>query len=190
MRDLSKSDFDWSEDATQTFETMSLVDRHSAFEGAFRSQRDLRIEGNLKGTIACDGTLFVAEGAVVAAAIEAEHVTVAGDLSGEVHCRGRLQLLPSGRVRAKVRTATLVIQEGAIYEGHLEMDGLERAVPRPLRARPGGSPVSIESAAGERASGNGSTFIRRLGGAETVWSTSGDNEEETADEGGNAEPAG
>ncbi|MFN8593936.1 MAG: polymer-forming cytoskeletal protein [Thermomicrobiales bacterium] len=190
MRDLSKTDFDWSDDATQAFETMSLVDRHSAFEGTFRSQRDLRIEGNLKGTIACDGTLFIAEGAVVVATIEAEHVTVAGDLSGEIHCRGRLQILPSGRVQAKVRTATLVIQEGAIYEGHLDMDGLERAAPRPLRARPA-SPVNIENAVGDRSSGNGSTFIRRLGGAETVWSTAnGETEEETADEGSNAEPAG
>jgi cytoskeletal protein CcmA (bactofilin family) len=169
MRDLSTADFDWNDESVMNFETASLVDRHSAFDGTFRTQRDLRIEGELKGTIACDGTLFVAEGASVAASVDAEHISVAGDLSGEVRCRGRLQILPSGRVRAKVSTAALVIQEGAVYEGQLEMAGIERAVPKPLRSRASIGPVSIDSPSTERQPGNGTTFIRRLGSPETPW---------------------
>ena len=177
MRDLSPSEFDWNGDSSVAFEAASLVDRHSAFDGNLRAQRDLRVEGELKGNVSCDGTLFVAEGAVVSASIEAEHITVAGDLSGEIRCRGRLQILPSGRVRAKVATASLVIQEGAIYEGQLEMAGIERTGPRPLRARSTPSPVSIESASAERAPTNGTTFIRRLGSPETAWEAQGDEPE-------------
>ncbi len=77
--------------------------------------------------MACEGTLFVSEGATIAATVEAEHITVAGELTGEIRCRGRLQILPSGRVRANVSTGSLVIQEGAIYEGQLEMAGIERS---------------------------------------------------------------
>lgn len=170
MRDLSATDFQWNDEESVTFDAGSLVDRHSSFDGAFRSQRDLRVEGELKGTVSCDGTLYIAEGATVSASIDAEHISVAGDVSGEIRCRGRLQILPSGRVRAKVSTASLVIQEGAIYEGQLEMAGLERG-PRPLRARPTAEPVSIESAASDRQSGNATTFIRRLGGPEAPWET-------------------
>ena len=137
MRDLSTSDLDWNSDADGSFETASLVDRHSAFDGTFRSQRDIRVEGELKGTVTCEGTLFVAEGASVTASVDAEHVSVAGDLSGEIRCRGRLHIMPSGRVHAKVATASLVIQEGALYEGQLEMAGVERSSPRPLRAKAG-----------------------------------------------------
>ena len=170
MRDLSTADFDWNGESASSFETASLIDRHSSFDGNFRSQRDLRVEGELKGTVSCDGTLFVAEGAALSANIDAEHVTVAGDLSGEVRCRGRFQILPSGRVRARVSTGSLVIQEGAIYEGQLEMAGLERPVPRPLRGRPAANSVSLEaSAGGERPTGNGTTFIRRLGSPEAPW---------------------
>jgi cytoskeletal protein CcmA (bactofilin family) len=169
MRDLSTADLDWNTEPDVTFEAASIVDRHSAFDGNFRSQRDIRVEGDLKGTVSCDGTLFVAEGASVTASVDAEHITVAGDLSGELRCRGRLQILPSGRVRAKVATASLVIQEGAIYEGQLEMAGIERSGPRPLRARPASPPVSIEASSGDRQSGNGTTFIRRLGSPEAPW---------------------
>ena len=172
MRDLSSSELDWNPDTDVSFETASLVDRHSAFDGTFRSQRDIRVEGDLKGTVSCDGTLFVAEGATVTASVDAENVSVAGDLSGEVRCRGRLHILPSGRVRAKVATASLVIQEGALYEGQLEMAGIERAAPRPLRAKPSVTPLGIDASSGERQTGNGTTFIRRLGSPEAAWESS------------------
>ena len=169
MRDLSTSDLDWNNEAVTSFEAVSLVDRHSSFDGLFRAQRDLRVEGEVKGNVTCDGTLFISEGAVVAAAVDAEHITVAGDLSGEIRCRGRLQILPSGRVRANVTTGSLVIQEGAIYEGQLDMAGIELSGPRPLRSRPSGNPVSIEASSADRQPGNGTTFIRRLGSPEAPW---------------------
>lgn len=169
MRDLSSEEFDWTSETIGSFETASVIDRHTAVEGNVRSQRDLRVEGELKGTVACEGTFFVAEGATVTASIDAEHVTVAGDVNGEVRCRGRLQILPSGRVRAKVSTSALVIQEGALYDGQLEMAGLERSGPRPLRARPASGPVNLDTSGGERAASGGTTFIRRLGGPEAPW---------------------
>jgi cytoskeletal protein CcmA (bactofilin family) len=169
MRDHSADDLDWSNEAVNSFEAASLIDRHASFDGTFRAQRDLRVEGEVKGTVACDGTLFVAEGAIVAAAVDAEHITVAGDLSGEIRCRGRLQILPSGRVRATVATGSLVIQEGAIYEGQLEMAGIQLSAPRPLHARIPTNPVSVDPGSAERHPGNGTTFIRRLGSPEAPW---------------------
>ena len=169
MRELSATGLEWNADADGTFETASLIDRHSAFDGTFRSHRDIRVEGELKGTVSCEGTLFVAEGANVTATVDAEHVSVAGDLSGEIRCRGRLHLLPSGRVRANVATASLVIQEGAVYEGQLEMAGIERLSPRPLRGRQNVTALGIDAPSGDRPSGNGATFIRRLGSPEAAW---------------------
>jgi cytoskeletal protein CcmA (bactofilin family) len=169
MRDLSTGEHDWNDDPVASFDTASQVDRHSAFDGNFRSQRDLRVEGELKGNVACEGTLFVSEGAMIAASVDAEHITVAGELTGEIRCRGRLQILPSGRVRATVSTGSLVIQEGAIYEGQLEMAGVERPTLRPIRARSSVASTSGDSGGDERQLGNGTTFIRRLGSPEAPW---------------------
>ena len=169
MRDLAAGDIDWNDDTVASFDTASLIDRHSAFDGNFRSQRDLRVEGELKGNVTCEGTLFVSEGAVIAAIVDAEHITVAGELTGEIRCRGRLQILPSGRVRATVSTGSLVIQEGAIYEGQLEMAGIERSTLRPIRARSSIASSSSDSGVEERQPGNGTTYIRRLGSPEAPW---------------------
>jgi cytoskeletal protein CcmA (bactofilin family) len=169
MRDLSTSDLDWVDDSAGSFETASIVDRHSAFDGNFRSQRDLRVDGELKGNVTCEGTLFVSEGATISAAVEAEHITVAGELSGEIRCRGRFQILPSGRVRANVSAGSLVIQDGAIYEGQLEMVGIERSTLRPIRTRSAVVTAGGDPAESERQPENGTTYIRRLGSPEAPW---------------------
>jgi cytoskeletal protein CcmA (bactofilin family) len=183
MRDLSTGDFDLNDDPVASFDTASLVDRHSAFEGTFRSQRDLRVEGELKGNVTCEGTLFVSEGATIAATVDAEHITVAGELTGEIRCRGRLQILPSGRVRATVSTGSLVIQEGAIYEGQLEMAGIERSALRPIRTRPSIASTSGDSRVDELQPGNGTTYIRRLGSPEAPWeSPEGDADDHSEDQ--------
>lgn len=188
-------------EASALEDSYSVIDRHSQFDGTFRSSRDLRIEGEVKGTIECQGTLFVAEGAVVSAKVEAENITVAGDLSGEVRCLGRLQIMPSGQVRGKVTTATLVINEGAFYEGQLEMVPPEQRnqrapgpAPRVLPPKPVAPPVTLQapgsesavSAGGGSSSGTSaaSTFIRRLGGPETPWESRPEDEpaSESSDE--------
>lgn len=151
-------------------DSFSVIDRFSRFDGDFVAERDLRVEGNVKGSIECHGTLFVAEGAVVSAKVTAENITVAGDLSGETRCRGKLHLLPTGRVRGRVGTAALVITEGAIYEGELAMAEsaqTESAPQRPVAVPT--QPQRAEAAPSEEPSVTPSTFIRRLGGPETPW---------------------
>ena len=161
---------------SSTEDAFSVIDRNSVFDGIFQTTRDLRVEGEVKGTIDCKGTLYVAEGATVAAKVEADNVTVAGDLNGEVRCRGRLQIMPSGKVHGKVNTQTLVINEGAIYEGQLEMAPTEStptigAATRTLGSQEPKQPVAISTAASRAAATDpaSSTFIRRLGGPETPW---------------------
>jgi cytoskeletal protein CcmA (bactofilin family) len=185
-------------------EGFSVIDRHSNFDGNFIAKRDLRIEGEVKGTIECSGTLFIAQGATVNASVEAENITVAGDFTGEVNCRGRLQVMPSGRLRGKVATKSLIINEGAFYEGNMEMANPATPVeqprvhspvtPRPLPtpatpvvrqavttpipapAQPTQQTIQAQNDPSSR------TFIRRFGGPETAWDTGAEEGLETQDE--------
>ena len=174
------------EEATSSDGTFSVIDRYSSFDGTFTADRDLRIDGVVKGTIECRGTLLVAEGATVEATVDAENIAIAGELNGEIRCVGRLQLLPTGRLSGNVSTTSLVISEGAIYEGDLAM---EEPVPSqngdtpPLSTVPqvGETPgipeteVPVEQPVSEQQPDRveetvPTTFIRRKGGSETPWS--------------------
>lgn len=180
-------------------ESMSVIDRFSSFDGTYQSTRDVRIEGKVKGAIECQGTVHIAQGANVSARVEADNISVAGDLDGDINCRGRLQILPSGKVRGKINTVTLVINEGAHYEGELEMatEDSRLSAGRSSRARPSlassTNPVPISGASEpvrsteQPVSGvaqpGGNTFIRRFGGQESTWegeTSAGDDTDESS----------
>jgi hypothetical protein len=110
-----------------------------------------------------------------------------------------LQIMPSGRLRGKVVTQTLVVNEGAFYEGQLEMPTSENRVaggtaPRQIPASgPSGAPVQIPTQQAQRSGAQAAegqpgskTFIRRFGGPETPWDNEGQERQaqgETPDEG-------
>ena len=90
-------------------------------EGALRSEQSIRIAGTIQGEVESKRRVVVDEGARVQARISAEHVTVLGEVNGTIECGGRLEIAASGRVSGDVSAGTLVIQEGAFFEGHLKM---------------------------------------------------------------------
>jgi cytoskeletal protein CcmA (bactofilin family) len=155
-------------DAFGASESASVIDRHSEFDGTYSTDRDLRIEGRAKGKLSCHGTLHVAQGATVDAEIEAEQVVVAGVLEGTVNCRSRLQIMPSGELRGHISTPSLIINEGARYEGQMEMPShSSRVAAGRTRSSLGGPAGPDEGGAGEaptRAAGAG--FIRRFSTSE------------------------
>lgn len=114
----------------------SVIDRHSEIDGTYSTARDLRIEGLLTGSVKCDGVLFIADGAIVDATVDAASVIVSGQLSGNIRCRGRLEITATGSVGGEVETAALVIVEGARYEGQINMSGNSPAAIQPSSTAP------------------------------------------------------
>jgi cytoskeletal protein CcmA (bactofilin family) len=99
----------------------TIVDRNSHFDGNFRSDTDLLIEGTFEGEIDCKGTVVVAEGANVSATIRARNAIVAGSANGDFNCDERLTIQATGELRGKAQAATLVVEEGAFFEGEFKM---------------------------------------------------------------------
>jgi cytoskeletal protein CcmA (bactofilin family) len=99
----------------------TIVDRNSHFDGNFRSDTDLLIEGTFEGEIDCKGTVVVAEGANVTATVRARNAIVAGAANGDFNCDERLTVQATGELRGKAQAATLVVEEGAFFEGEFKM---------------------------------------------------------------------
>ena len=125
----------------------SFIDSDCHFVGTYTTPNDLCIEGRYEGTIECAGALVVAESAEVNAQVTAGAVSVIGRLQGQIGCLGRFEILPTGSVEARVVAATIVIHEGARYQGEMRMgtaaseSAVERSAssrtdPRPARQRP------------------------------------------------------
>jgi cytoskeletal protein CcmA (bactofilin family) len=107
-----------------------VVGAGARFEGLFSFQGAVRLEGRLKGKVIARGLLWIGEAADVRARIEVDELIVAGAVRGEIVARERVQLLPTARVGGAIRTQRLMVAEGALFEGRLQMGEGRVASPR------------------------------------------------------------
>jgi cytoskeletal protein CcmA (bactofilin family) len=107
----------------------SVIGPDDFFDGHYRSERGVRIQGKARGSIESRQYIFVEAGAQVDADLSAEDITVSGSLSGKIECRRRLEVTGTGKVEGQVQTALLVVQEGGVVDGELHMRKGETPAP-------------------------------------------------------------
>jgi cytoskeletal protein CcmA (bactofilin family) len=95
----------------------SVLAPDAVFEGVLSFRGAVRIEGRLRGDVLATGALRIEAGAVVQGRVEVDELVVAGTLQGEVTARRRLELLPSARVAADLRTPRLALADGCVLDG-------------------------------------------------------------------------
>jgi cytoskeletal protein CcmA (bactofilin family) len=104
-------------------ELESTIGEQTTVDGSFKSENSIRVRGSVQGEIESSRSIVVDNQANVNAKVTAQAVTVAGQVNGQIHCSGRVEILPSGRVIGEINAGALVMQEGAFFEGNLKMGG-------------------------------------------------------------------
>lgn len=98
-----------------------FLDRGSTQKGELSFEASFRIDGKYEGTIRSSGRLVVGEGGLVDGDVQVRHVLVSGEVRGSVEAGEQLHIAPGGRVHADITTPSLVIEDGAIFEGNCTM---------------------------------------------------------------------
>ena len=99
----------------------SLIGPDDYFSGNYKSNRAVRVQGRVEGSIESRGQILIEERAQVRADLAAEEITVAGTYDGKVQCRRRFEIRPTGVVTGEINTDLLVVQEGGYFDGQLKM---------------------------------------------------------------------
>jgi cytoskeletal protein CcmA (bactofilin family) len=99
----------------------AYLDAGSKISGKLSFETPARIDGQVDGEINAKDSLTIGESAVVAAQIKADSVIVAGKVSGDIIAVHRIEIRPSAKVLGNITAPTLVINEGALFEGHCAM---------------------------------------------------------------------
>ncbi len=87
------------------------------FSGLLVLHGAARIEGRVSGEVIGAQVLCIGPGASVEASLAAEEIVVAGEVTGDLRGRERVELRPGARVRGGVETARLAVAEGSFLEG-------------------------------------------------------------------------
>ncbi len=99
-----------------------FLDSGSHLEGELRFEASFRVDGKLTGIVRSEGDLIVGESGEVEGELHVGQVFVSGTVRGTIHASRKIQIAPNGKVFAELDTPSLVIEDGATFEGHCVMN--------------------------------------------------------------------
>ena len=102
-------------------EGRAYLDKGSKVSGKLSFEGPAWIDGQVDGEVHAKDSITIGETAVVTAQIKAASVVVAGKVSGDIVASHRIEIRPSAKVLGNLTSPTLVIHEGALFEGHCAM---------------------------------------------------------------------
>ena len=100
------------------------------YHGKLNFQGAVRIDGNFRGEVESEGTLVVGREAVVEGQIRVGQLILSGKIKGEVTAKGKVVLHKTADLHGDINTPVLVVEEGAVLEGNLNM-GSSEPLPEP-----------------------------------------------------------
>jgi cytoskeletal protein CcmA (bactofilin family) len=110
----------------------TVIGPDAKFKGELTFEKGLRLQGQLDGNIKTPGRVHVAKEAKMAADVEAGAIIVEGEVKGTLNASDRIELKNSARYEGDLTAAKLVVDEGAVFQGHVSVG--------PDAAKPSGRP--------------------------------------------------
>src|SRR5262245_35182261 len=95
----------------------SVLGSGVSIEGKMEGNGDVRIAGKFKGDIEIKGNLNIQKGAHLTVKINAESVTIEGEVEGTVVASGQVTLSESAQVVGDLKAKTLTVSAGSRMRG-------------------------------------------------------------------------
>ena len=104
----------------------TVVGKSVKLEGDFSSDENVRIDGEVSGTLKTTQNLVIGSGATVEADVFAENATVSGRVSGNIDVKNKLELTENAKITGDIKTGVLSVAAGASFSGQCAMSDTEQ----------------------------------------------------------------
>ena len=130
-------------------EIKAFLGEGTDFKGILTFEGTVRVDGKLEGEVYTKDTLIVGESAVVGAEINVHTIVISGVVRGNINATGKIEVHRPGKLFGNVKTPSLYIEEGVIFEGNCAMayDAAEEKKVSPITAKPNGEEKEEEEKA-------------------------------------------
>lgn len=122
----------------------AVIGRSIQIIGDLRGDEDLRIEGDVSGTVELrNSALTIGKEGKVEAGVYAKSIAVDGETKGDLYATERVAIHVNARVHGNIAAPRVSIEEGAHFKGSIEMDSaaIEKALGK-VAARDTGKTVT------------------------------------------------
>jgi cytoskeletal protein CcmA (bactofilin family) len=137
-----------SAQSTSSHGEAAVIGRSIRINGDLRGEEDLRIEGDVNGTIQLlNNSLTIGKEGKIRADVYANSVVIDGLMEGDVYGADRVIIRKNAQVLGNITAPRVALEEGAKFKGSIEMDpqAVEGALAKhrndPKRVQPKSGPL-------------------------------------------------
>jgi cytoskeletal protein CcmA (bactofilin family) len=110
---------------TKTDAVTGFLGSQTEFTGKLSFSGVVHLDGIFHGEIISRGTLVIGSESVVHAQVHSSVLKVSGEVHGDLTATERIELYPPAKVYGNIRTPSLIVEEGVVFEGTCRMSSIE-----------------------------------------------------------------
>jgi cytoskeletal protein CcmA (bactofilin family) len=115
--------------------------------GQIYSKEDLYVDGDLEGTVeAMEHKVTIGPNGTVHASVKAREVVALGTIQGNVEATDKIEIRKDARLVGDIRTARIIIEDGAYFKGSIDIVKPEPAKPAAVTKPPQQIPAAVPAA--------------------------------------------
>lgn len=92
-------------------------------EGTLHADSDIRIDGELKGSLVCNGKLIIGETGKIEGDIKCSNAVIEGTFDGILNVKELLHIKETANINGEINTDKLIVQSGAVFNVSCKMGG-------------------------------------------------------------------
>ena len=98
-----------------------VIAEGTRIEGKFISTENVRLDGQIKGEVSISKKLVMGNNSFIDGNISTQSMAIQGKIKGNLTIVETLQLLPTANVEGDIKANALIVEEGAVYNGALNI---------------------------------------------------------------------
>ena len=98
-------------------------------KGNLHNKGSILVNGHVEGEIKSDENVTIGETATVNGPIVAQSILISGKVTGTIEAHDRTEIDPTGMVNGDIKTKTMIIREGAVFNGNCAMEKQTKETP-------------------------------------------------------------
>jgi len=110
-------------------DTNTIIGESILVRGNLQGDEDLTVQGRVEGSINLSKTLIIETSGVVKADASINNAVISGVMMGNLSASDSVEITETGRMLGDISAPRVIIVEGALFKGKVDMGNLE--MPRP-----------------------------------------------------------
>lgn len=110
---------------------LSLIGSGTVVEGKLMTEGSIRIDGTMVGDVVAKADAAIGPTGTLEGKLSAKNVSLAGKVKGTITASEKLILESKSVLQGDIIASKLVVDEGAVFDGHCKMSAEAAAKPKP-----------------------------------------------------------